>query len=326
MNNEFEKLRESWLDFEEFKKEFQKVEVVEYPNNVLDAVPNPEVSVRITTYQHGPYIKEAIESVLMQELDVPWEIIIGDDESTDGTREICIEYAKKYPNLIRLFLHKRENNIKVLSRPTPLFQWMYNCYNLRGTYVAGCGGDDYWTDEYKLQKQYSIMKSDSNIAYCCHDYVQLFTGTNQEVLVTNAQRTQTILGKNIFNKLPVELTKIMQEDTFSKFLWKIIGRVEYNDDVLPSYVRFHSESMYTSLGKLEVFEQRVNLWENIIKMSKLSPNIKFIAKEKLFKVIITHYKSDGLFAFLKNFHLFSIIVIKFSLIKLLLYYIPKIFR
>lgn len=67
----------------------------------------PRVSVRITTYQHLNYIRYAIAWVLMQQKDFSFEIVIVDDESTNGERKICIDYADKYPYKIRLFLHKR---------------------------------------------------------------------------------------------------------------------------------------------------------------------------------------------------------------------------
>ena len=99
------------MNFEEFRNKYQKVPVDEYPNTVLKDIPKPMVSCRVSTYMHAPYIKQCLDGVLMQKTEFPFEIVIGEDESNDGTREICIEYAQKYPDKIRLFLHSRENNI-----------------------------------------------------------------------------------------------------------------------------------------------------------------------------------------------------------------------
>ena len=74
---------------------------VEYPNEVPA---NVLVSVVMMTYNQREYIGQAIEGVLMQDVDFPFELCIGEDGSSDGTRDICIQYAKKYPNRIRLFL------------------------------------------------------------------------------------------------------------------------------------------------------------------------------------------------------------------------------
>ena len=83
------------MTFEEFKALYEKVPVEEYPNNVLQAINSPLVSCRVSTYMHAPYIKQCLEGILMQKTIFPFEIVIGEDESYDGTREICIEYAKE---------------------------------------------------------------------------------------------------------------------------------------------------------------------------------------------------------------------------------------
>lgn len=147
------------MTFEEFKNEYQKVPVEEYPNQAPE---NPMVSVCVQTYQHAPYIRECLDSILMQETDFPFEILLGEDESTDGTREICLEYAKKHPDKIRLFLHHRENNIKILGSPTGRFNSRYNFYSSKGKYIALCEGDDYWKDAYKLQKSVDFLENNVN--------------------------------------------------------------------------------------------------------------------------------------------------------------------
>lgn len=142
------------MNFEQFLEKYQKVPVEEYPNQVPE---NPVVSVCVQTYQHAPFIRECLDSILMQKTDFPFEILLGDDDSTDGTREICIEYADKYPDKIRLFLHHRENNIEILGTPTGRFNSLYNFFSANGAYIAICEGDDYWVDYLKLQKQVEIL-------------------------------------------------------------------------------------------------------------------------------------------------------------------------
>jgi glycosyltransferase involved in cell wall biosynthesis len=167
--NEFEELRKNWMDFHDFKKKYEKLPVEEYPNTVLESKPEPKVSVHIITYQHVKYIREAIESVLMQQTNFPFEVIIGDDESTDGTREICKEYAEKYSSKIRLFLHKRENNIAISGNPSHIFQYIYNTFQLRGKYISICSGDDFWTDPNKLQVQVDFLEGHHDYSICAHD-------------------------------------------------------------------------------------------------------------------------------------------------------------
>ena len=88
------------LSSEEIEK--RVADSYELPNEVLKEIPEPMVSVRTSTYNHGPYIKQCIEGVLMQKTSFPFEYIIGEDFSTDETREIVFEYAKKYPQIIRV--------------------------------------------------------------------------------------------------------------------------------------------------------------------------------------------------------------------------------
>lgn len=147
------------MSFIEFKKKYQKISVKEFPNNTLTSIPNPLVSCRISTYQHSKYIKKCLEGILMQKTNFDFEIIIGEDESEDGTREICTEYAKKFPNKIRLLLHSRKNNILINGKPSSRFQGNYTMFECRGKYIAICEGDDYWTDPLKLQKQVDFLEA-----------------------------------------------------------------------------------------------------------------------------------------------------------------------
>ncbi|MGI9527182.1 MAG: glycosyltransferase family 2 protein, partial [Weeksellaceae bacterium] len=139
----------------EFKSKYEKVPVDEFPNEVPDDV---KVSVCVQTYQHAPYIEECLNSILAQETDFNYEILLGEDASTDGTRDICIRYAKEHPTKIRLFLHHRENNILINGNPSGRFNLLYNFNSAKGKYIAICEGDDYWTDSLKLQKQVDFLE------------------------------------------------------------------------------------------------------------------------------------------------------------------------
>jgi len=158
------KFTESWLDFAQFKREFQKIEVQEYPNNLHLHSPKPIVSVVLVTYQHVNFVEAAIKCVLNQKTNVSYELIIGDDQSTDGTREICIDYATRYPDKIRLQLHTRENNISVLGTPCGIFQIAYNILISRGNYLALLSGDDEWTSDVKLQRQFDFLEENPAVA------------------------------------------------------------------------------------------------------------------------------------------------------------------
>jgi glycosyltransferase involved in cell wall biosynthesis len=112
---------------------------------------DPLVSANMMTYNHAPFIIEAIEGVLQQKTDFPFELVIGEDCSTDGTREIVIEYQKKYPDIIRVITSDENVGMKINGLRT-----MSAC---RGKYIAFCEGDDYWHHPYKLQKQVDYLES-----------------------------------------------------------------------------------------------------------------------------------------------------------------------
>lgn len=141
---------------EHILQKYQQVPVTEHPNQVQQT---PLVSVCIQAYNQCDYIRQCLDGVLSQETNFEYEILIGEDGSKDGTREICIEYADKYPQSIKLFLHSRENNITIDGTPTGRFNILYNMLSARGTYVAICDGDDFWFDQQKLQKQYDFLKA-----------------------------------------------------------------------------------------------------------------------------------------------------------------------
>lgn len=110
---------------------------------------NPALSVYMTTYYHETYVRQAIESVLAQEIDVPYEFIISDDCSKDGTQQILHEYANQYPHI------KLNLNDKNVGMTQNMFLAKTLC---TGNYVIGISGDDYWIDRHKLQNQYNFLE------------------------------------------------------------------------------------------------------------------------------------------------------------------------
>ncbi len=151
---------------DKFLDRFQKIPVDVYQHRTHA---EPLVSVCVQTYQHVNFIKDCLDGILMQKTDFFFEILLGEDASTDGTREVCKNYAEKNPDKIGLFLHHRENNIKINNMPTGRFNIMYNLFNARGKYIAICEGDDYWIDPYKLQKQVDFLEANPSFSMCFHN-------------------------------------------------------------------------------------------------------------------------------------------------------------
>ena len=130
-----------------------------------------KVSVSIITYNNEKYIAQAVDSVLMQEADFDYEILIGEDDSQDNTRAIVKEYAEHFPDKIRLFLNDRKNVIYVDGRPTGRWNFVNNWNHARGEYIAALDGDDYWTSPHKLQKQVDFLEAHPECAVCFHNVV-----------------------------------------------------------------------------------------------------------------------------------------------------------
>lgn len=118
------------------------------------------VSIVCITYNHEPYLRQALEGFLMQETDFPVEIILAEDCSMDGTRKICEEYVARYPEKIRYIY--RDHNVGYNEN-----EYEAMCA-AKGKYIAYCEGDDYWTDSLKLHKQVDFLESHPEYAVCWH--------------------------------------------------------------------------------------------------------------------------------------------------------------
>jgi len=123
----------------------------------------PFVAVYMITYNHASYISMAIEGILMQKTTFKYKLFIGDDFSTDNTRNICLSYKEKYPDRIKLFLN--EKNIGPNNNARNIYA---ACHSSGAKYVAMCEGDDYWTDPFKLQKQVDFLEKNPQYSFCFH--------------------------------------------------------------------------------------------------------------------------------------------------------------
>ncbi len=120
------------------------------------------VSVICNTYNHGRYIRKALEGFVMQKTSFDFQVLIHDDASTDNTQEIIREFEEKYPEIIKPIYQTENQHSKGVKLST--FQYP----RLQGKYVAVCEGDDYWTDEFKLQKQFDALESHPEVDICAH--------------------------------------------------------------------------------------------------------------------------------------------------------------
>lgn len=116
----------------------------------------PLVSVQMITYNHEPFLAQAIEGVISQKTNFPFELVIGEDCSTDQTRQVALDYQARYPHLIRV-LYSAHN--------VGMFPNVRRVHTAcRGKYLAYCEGDDYWNDPHKLQEQVEFLETHPDYA------------------------------------------------------------------------------------------------------------------------------------------------------------------
>lgn len=126
------------------------------------------ISVVVATYNQEATISRTLDSILCQQCHVPLEIIIGEDCSTDGTRAVCEDYARRYPDTIRLI--SNEHNKGIIDN-------YFDCLlAARGAYIADCAGDDFWTDPLKLEKELCVMEQHPEVTMVITNW-QLFDET-----------------------------------------------------------------------------------------------------------------------------------------------------
>lgn len=131
------------------------------------------LSVCCITYNHEKFAAKAIESFLMQKTNFEYDIVIGDDCSTDGTLKILESFRDQYPGRIKL-ISTPENSGTITN--------LIGCIGLcKGKYIALCEGDDFWTDPYKLQKQVDFLETNADYVMCCH-YTRVINESESETL------------------------------------------------------------------------------------------------------------------------------------------------
>jgi glycosyltransferase involved in cell wall biosynthesis len=148
----------------------------------------PLVSICVLTYNHENFVKEAIESFLMQRVNFDIEIVIHDDASTDQTQAILKKYDNDYPNLFKLLLQSENQKSKLGGGMGPRF----NYSRAKGKYIAMCEGDDYWTDPLKLQKQVDFLERNLDCSFCFTRATKVFVNQDKPDQVYPHELKKTI--------------------------------------------------------------------------------------------------------------------------------------
>ena len=178
---------------------------------------NFKVSICMITYNHENFIAQAIEGVLMQKTNFQFELIIGEDCSTDSTRKICIEYQKKFPDKIKLRLPEMN-----LGGDLNFIQNLENC--CQGyKYTAMCEGDDFWIDPNKLQQQVDYLQQNLKCGLVYTD-VQIFNQETQSLqkVVPRFVNDETKVIAELIKSKYIEFASVVLR---TSLLYKLLGEV-----------------------------------------------------------------------------------------------------
>ena len=250
----------------------------------------PLVSVCIQTYQHAPYIRECLDSVIAQETEFPFEIILGEDESTDGTREICVEYAEKYPAIIRLFLRSEKDRIYIDGEKTGRFNFIENLKAARGRYIATLDGDDYWIQPYKLQKQFERMEKEPGCALGFHKTIERKGAVPGEMADDDPFEGEKVFSieeiMSTVGKLTLHTSNVMFRREYLETIPGWFYTVPFLDVPLFTYVG--------SFGKVAFLPETLSVYrihERGMWLARKEPR-NYIKQWKLFTILCRHFEGS----------------------------------
>lgn len=224
------------------------------------------ISVMLITYNHEKYIAQALDSILMQETEYEFEIIVIEDCSTDKTRDVIMEYVAKYPGKIKTFFNP--TNIGTLDPPQQKVTYE-GFKRLSGDYFAILEGDDYWSSPHKLQKQISFLENNPSYIACAHNTIKKYEDgskpphrflywentkdvhTVDDFIIYSFFHTSSIVYRNCFQgEPPVFFRSKWSCDIFLNIYFAHHGNIKYFDDDMSVY-RAHSNGLYSTMSKIK---------------------------------------------------------------------------
>lgn len=251
------------------------------------------VSCHIITYNQKDFVRQCIDGVLMQETTFDYELVIGDDFSTDGTRELILEYANNYPNKIQLNLRNKRG--KGVPGKENFLTTLALCKN---KYVSLCDGDDYWTDPHKLQKQVDFLEANPDYAICAHN-VQILSqnGTVKSEIKKSVIENATIgdlangmsiytpscvFRNGLFGELPSWFIDCPVGDYALHMLNAQYGKIKILPDIMAVY-RLHSSSSWEAKDEVWRYVNWIKVLDVLI--GKFDKKINRILCERQLYVI-----------------------------------------
>lgn len=244
----------------------QKTEI-EIIKNWKEDISNPIVSICSITYNHEMYIEKALDSFLMQETAFPFEIVLGEDCSTDKTRKIIEEYLKKFPTIIKLI--SSEKNVGMYENHK---RTMLAC---NGNYIAFCEGDDYWTDSKKLQIQKDFLDENEDYSMCFHE-TSIFNQEKNTITTsyTNRNDKDVYLEDFLLNN-QANTCSFMYRNNKIKML-EIMKDLKFVDWILHILQIQNSKARYLSKNMSVYRVHSGGVWSGGIQKDRLLSEIKML--------------------------------------------------
>lgn len=179
----------------------------------------PVVSVCMITYGHEKYIEEAINSVLIQECDFEFELIISNDCSPDATDSVIENIISSHPLSYRIKYIRHEKNLGMMPN------FLFTLEQCNGFYIAICEGDDFWTDKLKLQKQVDFLRENEDCSLCFHNASVYNEITNQTKLFVNKYHKSFYTAEDILENwlIPTAsmlFVNVLKQDKLPQFFAK----------------------------------------------------------------------------------------------------------
>jgi glycosyltransferase involved in cell wall biosynthesis len=281
----------------------------------------PKVSVCIFAYNFEKYISKAIESVLMQKTNFNFDIIIGEDKSTDKTSEICLSYQNKYPD--RICVLSRHQNLGMIKN-------VFDTLKVAtGEYIALLDADDYWIDPLKLQKQVDFMEKNLEFSLCCHNSLILYEDHDispslfnpkcqnkiislENIVMNWSMATATILFRSSMMSYPELVYKAHNFDIAIQFLLADRGKVGYLNEPMSVYRKNLKSNSFNPEYTLDfVYDRQYELFSYL--KAHFDPKYNSILKKKLQNIL----KEKKAYLRIKKYPIIKYLNFKKVLIKLL---------
>ena len=263
-----------------------------------------KINVVVTTYNHEKYLAQCLESILSQKGDFQMEVIIGDDASTDNTRQIAEQYQAQYPGTV--FLLPPEKNLGITKN---LKRCLDAC---TGEYIAICEGDDYWTDVYKLQKQKDFLDEHADYSMCFCAFVILFEETGvlelhpdplylkQDFLTTEDLIERNSIGnfsccmyrRQAVARIPRQMYELFFADWLFNMACGQFGRIGFIRDWMSVY-RKHAHGAWAGKSVIENNKKVIHLIDQYNEFFEYKYDTQFMKTKAALERHVVHLQANS---------------------------------